>query len=522
MDKRVIIAVVISIIIIFFYPYFLNKYVNQPKAKAPVKAAQPTSSSAPAREAVGASLPAPEVSKEELTTVDTPLFRAVFTNVGGAIKSFELKKYKESIEKNSPTVNLAGKVYRGAAFKTLIDTNGTKEDVFFKPSASNIAITDNQSAELLFVGTTREGVRVEKKLVFTANSYIIGAETVLSNGAQSAFNGKADTLLTAGFAGKDKTNYHVGPLIYTKNKLFRESLKDHQPSGDGTLKWLGLEDKYFLSVVIPRAPAGSFSWTSNVPNDAESDVTLEFPVSLAPGARAAFSYNIFSGPKEYDLLVKQGSGLEEAIQFGIFSFMAKPFLVVLNFFERYIGNYGIAIILLTVIIKVIFYPLTKHSLTSMRKMQQMQPQMAALKEKYKDDKEKMNRELMELYKRHKINPVSGCLPMVLQIPVFIALYEVLYVSIDLRHAPFFLWIRDLSDKDPYYISPLLMGATMFAQQKMTPTSADPTQAKVMLFMPIVFTYMFLKFPSGLVVYWLVNNLLQIAQQYYIQRAPAKS
>jgi len=202
--------------------------------------------------------------------------------------------------------------------------------------------------------------------------------------------------------------------------------------------------------------------------------------------------------------------------------MAKPMLVVLNFVEKYLGNYGLAIILVTIIIKLIFYPLSKHSLKSMRDMQQLQPQLAALKEKYKDDKDKMNKELMGMYKRYKVNPLGGCLPMVLRIPVFIALYEVLYVAIELRHAPLFFWIHDLSAKDPYYITPLIMGATMFLQQKMTPSTMDPNQAKIMLIMPVVFTFMFLSFPSGLVLYWLVNNILTVGQQYYIQKSPSKA
>jgi YidC/Oxa1 family membrane protein insertase len=184
--------------------------------------------------------------------------------------------------------------------------------------------------------------------------------------------------------------------------------------------------------------------------------------------------------------------------------------VVLNFFERYLRNYGLAIIILTCIIKVVFHPLTKYSLHSMKEMQKIQPQLNALKQKYKDNKEKLNKELMALYKRYKINPLGGCLPMVMQIPVFIALYEVLSVAIELRHAPFVLWITDL-------VTPLLMGATMFIQQKMTPSAMDPAQAKIMLIMPVVFTFLFMSFPSGLVLYWLVNNVLTIAQQYHIYK-----
>jgi YidC/Oxa1 family membrane protein insertase len=261
----------------------------------------------------------------------------------------------------------------------------------------------------------------------------------------------------------------------------------------------------------------SVKWETEFLSAFTAKATLSAPFELGPGEVETVSYNAYMGPKLYNLLRSYGAGLEEAIEFGFLSFLAKPFLVVLNFFERYLRNYGLAIIILTCIIKVVFHPLTRYSLHSMKEMQKIQPQLNALKQKYKDNKEKLNKELMALYKRYKINPLGGCLPMLMQIPVFIALYEVLSVAIELRHAPFAFWITDLSSKDPYYVTPLLMGATMFIQQKMTPSAMDPAQAKIMLLMPIVFTFLFMSFPSGLVLYWLVNNVLSIAQQYHIYK-----
>jgi YidC/Oxa1 family membrane protein insertase len=192
-------------------------------------------------------------------------------------------------------------------------------------------------------------------------------------------------------------------------------------------------------------------------------------------------------------------------------------LWAMKFSYQYVGNYGLAIIFLTIIIKIIFWYPTQLSMRSMSEMKKLQPEMAKMREKYKDDKEKMNKELMELYRRYKVNPMSGCLPMAIQIPVFFALYKVLLYSIELRHAPFYWWIQDLSAADPYYISPILMGGSMFVQQWMTPTTGDPTQAKMMLIMPVVFTFMFLSFPTGLVIYWFFSNLLSIGQQLYMNR-----
>jgi YidC/Oxa1 family membrane protein insertase len=231
-----------------------------------------------------------------------------------------------------------------------------------------------------------------------------------------------------------------------------------------------------------------------------------------------FSSSLYLGPKDLEQLEKGEGELGRAIDFGFFDPVAKPMLFILNLFYKFIPNYGLAIIFLSIAIKVIFWPLTHKSQKSMKEMQKIQPKIAELKEKYKDNKEELNRKTMEFYRTNKVNPLGGCLPILIQIPVFFALYRVLLNSIELRHAPFIsFWINDLAAKDPTYISPLLMGASMFMQQKMTPTVGDPAQAKIMLVMPIMFTFMFLSFPSGLVIYWLVSNVLSIVQQYYINK-----
>ena len=246
-------------------------------------------------------------------------------------------------------------------------------------------------------------------------------------------------------------------------------------------------------------------------------------------AAASERYTLFVGPKELDILKSLGKGLERSIDFGYFGFISIPFLYVLHFFHRVSGSYGLDIILLTVLIKILMAPLTHKSYASMKQMQKLQPQMERLKERYSDDKEKLNKEIMELYKRNGVNPLGGCLPMVLQFPVFIGLYNALSTPIELRHAPF-MWIKDLSRPDwqslPFNVGDwhlgipiltILMGASMFLQQWMTPTAGDPNQRKMMMLMPLMFTFMFVSFPAGLTVYWLVNNLLTIGQQYWINR-----
>lgn len=521
MDKKVWIALILSMVVIFFYPYLIKWYYPQQPAPVVEKTAQTTS---PATQALPGVAPAAQPRQpekpvaEELTTVETPLYKAVFSNVGGAIKSFELKNYHQDMN-NPKVVNAAQKVAVQNSFRSQFDLNGVVETPVFTPSSASLNLDAAARGELTYTGSLSNGLTIEKKFIFSADAYFINTEIKAMNGTQIAASVRSDMVLSAPVSGKDDTGYHQGPIIKSNDKLVRQADDERTLTGTSKLKWLGLEDKYFLAAIVPMTEA-QFSWVTEVPGAGSSRAILQFPVNLAPGGSVKVALSTFLGPKEYDTLLGQKAGLEEAIEFGWFDWMAKPFLVVLNFFDKYLGNYGIAIIVLTVIIKILFYPLTKKSLQSMRDMQKMQPQMAALKEKYKNDKEKMNKELMELYKRHKINPVGGCLPMVLQIPVFIALYEVLYVAIELRHAPFFLWITDLSAKDPYYITPILMGATMFLQQKMTPTSVDPAQQKIMMLMPIVFTFMFLSFPAGLVLYWLVNNVLSIGQQYFVYKTPA--
>jgi YidC/Oxa1 family membrane protein insertase len=282
-----------------------------------------------------------------------------------------------------------------------------------------------------------------------------------------------------------------------------------------------------MTGIIPEEKSSSV--TMNAQDELVAIDVVSALDTLAPGAEKTYTYDLFYGPKKLTLLKEIGSNLEKIINFGWFDVIAKPTLYLLNWLYNIFGNYGIAIILVTVILKALFWPITQKGLKSMKNMQKLQPKMVKIKEKYKDDAARMNQEVMNLYKTYKVNPLGGCLPMVLQIPVFFALYKVLLQSIELRHAPFMLWITDLSAPDRLYLGfdvpylgglpvlTLLMGASMFLQQKMTPTTADPTQAKIMMFLPIIFTFMFLNFASGLVLYWFVNNLLSIFQQYMINR-----
>jgi YidC/Oxa1 family membrane protein insertase len=538
MEKRVIIAILLSLAVIVGYPYLMKQvypeaYIEESVVESEKNVTTPLLSrlgigEAPAEKSTPASKVFPTTTRavpgvaEELTTIDTPLFRAVFTNHGGAIVKWELKKYNATKEADSPPVDLVNNRDSQTTNRTSIVINNETEEIIFNgPLRSAYTLDETEKLEFVYSGVTRDGLIVEKRYKFSGDTYMVDTEVRLYNRSDAPVTGHVATLMSATLKKEAKKSYyHYGPVVYESDDILRQDSDEEALRGNGTLHWIGLENKYFLTVLLPPV-AARLSWATEVYDEDFATATIiSEEMRIAPGADASFVYSTFNGPKLYSLMTNKRIGLEESIEFGFFAIMAKPFLVILNLLQGYLVNYGIAIVLFTVVIKLLFYPLTKHSMTSMKEMQRVQPQLAAIKKRFKDNKEKMNKEVMGLYKKYKINPISGCLPMVLQIPVFIALYEVLYVAIELRHAPLILWITDLSSKDPYYITPILMGASMYFQQKMSPSSPDPTQAKMMQFLPIIFTFMFLNFPAGLVLYWLTNNLLSIGQQVIINKAHA--
>lgn len=544
-DKRIMLALVLSLAVFLGYSIIADKYASVPPLqKTEKKEAEPTAkvSEKPAAETktsgVAKKLPGKQADfREETVTIETPLFKAEFTSLGAGIKKWELKNYGETMDANSMLVDIAKNSKGIPHVQTNLDINGEKFAVPFKPSVKNLRLEKGETGSIAFSWTSAEGVTIEKTYAFKADDYMTDASVKVLNNSNSEFRGSIESSATRVFTDTDQY-YHKGTVRSAGGKTKRQDMDVRKESGEKESAWVGVEDKYFLSAFLPGKGSDYFwngeivsgseeakyllFWAHTVSYASESVVTLGLPFALKPAESVESDYRLYIGPKEYDRLVSYGAGIEEAIEFGMFSFAAKPALVVLNFFDRFVKNYGIAIIILTVLLKIAFYPLTKYGLKSMKQIQQIQPQILSLREKYKDDKQRMNKEVFELYKRYKVNPLSGCLPMLVQVPVFIALYEVLLVAIELRHAPFALWLTDLSAQDPYYITPVLMGVTMFIQQKMTPTAMDPAQEKIMLIMPVVLTFLFFTFPSGLIIYWIVNNLISIAQQYQIYREMPKT
>lgn len=530
MEKRVLIAVILSIAVMYGFSFLFPQSGLKPadkqvvqgvvsSARPPLPAAstvtaQPVTSS-------GQPLPVPQVKETEFT-VETELYRAVFTSKGAALKKLVLKKYREAAASDSPNI-------------ALIDGNGVNslttsgEGLILDPNAqygadfpASVNISGSEKKELEFVLTTSQGVVVRKTYSFTGNDYGINLKEQLSGSAPAPLSGKIRLTLSNRFiSGSKEGRYEVyGPVTLAADKLSTVPVADLAKSAkdyDKEVLWTGFADKYFLNGVVSKDASIASVKISQANSSLVESVLTSPQITINPGQTVTLSHQLYFGPKDLEILKGQGSRLEEVIDFGWFSALAKPLLYTIKFFKNYVGNYGLAIIIITIILKILFYPLTHKSYKSMKEMQKLQPKMQELKDKFKNDRDAMNRAVMELYKAHKVNPLGGCLPMVVQIPVFFALYKALMFSIELRHAPFYFWIQDLAAKDPYYVTPVIMGVTMFIQQKMTPTNMDPIQAKMMLALPVVFTFMFLNFPSGLVLYWLVNNVLTIAQQTYINR-----
>ena len=540
MEKRALLAVVLSLLVLFLYQYIIEKSRKTPIDTSPPKSdialpEQEEGVDFGQREEIlskakgkGPSFKGQEISEEEKEiSVTTDLYEAVFTNRGAKLKSWRLRKYKDKTGKDADDIELIAaerpEEYPLSLALSKTDYHTLSEAVFETDSYSISLMEAWEQGSISFSWTSPEGIEVIKKFTFYADKYLVDMDISILN--LSDIRLKEDTIFgwkrkLDPAEGGDRFSF-AGPQALVNDEL--EEIKVKKIKEDvfysGEIKWAGYGDKYFVSSIIPREPQNTRLRIAKSSTDVISVDIIE-PIELNYGEKAMYGYSLYCGPKDIDILKTAGADLQKALNFGWFDIIAKPLLVFLKLINGMTNNYGVAIILLTVIIKIVFFPLTHHSYKSMKDMQKVQPLMAKLKKKYKDDKEKLNREIMALYRTHKVNPLSGCLPMLLQIPVFFALYKALMGSIELRHAPFVFWIKDLSAKDPSYITPILMGASMFIQQKMTPTMGDPMQAKLMLAMPIVFTFLFLNFPSGLVIYWLVNNVLSIGQQLYINKYTA--
>jgi YidC/Oxa1 family membrane protein insertase len=395
----------------------------------------------------------------------------------------------------------------------------------------------DKAETISFSWVSPRGIKIVKTYTMSPETYMIGLRVTVENGSDQVLKDNLIVSLIKPVSEKSG-RYFEGPCALINDKLEKIETKEIKEKNiyAGNLKWIAMQDRYFLSSVIPVQPVETRMRLILGKSQVVENQYIQPEVSILPATRSIFEYKLFFGPKSMNLLESIGYDLEKAIDFGWFHFLAEPAVRIMNFLYGIIPNYGVAIIILTLSIKLLLWPLGAKSSRSMSKMKDLQPEIAKIREKYKNDKRRMNEETMRLYKTFGANPMSGCLLMLPQIPVFFALYRMLYETIELRHAPFFLWINDLSAPDrlfrfdfaipfmqpPYGIPVMtvIMGASMLLQQKMQPMAGDPAQAKMMMLMPIVFTVIFINFSSGLVLYWLVNNILTIAQQYYVSKKKA--
>jgi YidC/Oxa1 family membrane protein insertase len=536
MDKRAMLGIALSILVLVIYQDLVSRFYPSPSAPPP--AVESKNGAKPADGTNGVKEPVPAVATAQAAPVQVPAkepvreikvetenFTALFTSQGARLKSFKFKKYRASAGQDSPPYEMVQSApgvplplgVRWQAPEPFDDSN-----LVYSVRGGDLQLTGETKGTLVFHGQNAAGAVITKSFAFTGAGYPIQMEVSVKDGAGAA---PVPEIVLAEKADHSKPNHDApfeGFIALVDNKIKREA-PDAAAKGlefTGDVSWAGFGHTYFFFGLVPESGA------QHKISVRQEGTALIFAMS---GPSSSERTTLFIGPKELDTLKAVGQGLERAIDFGYFGFVSIPFLYVLHFFHRFTGSYGLDIILLTVLIKILMAPLTHKSFVSMKQMQKLQPQMEKLKEKYANDKEKLNKEIMELYRRNGVNPLGGCLPMVLQFPVFIGLYNALSTPIELRHAPF-LWIKDLSRPDweslPIAIGDwhfgipvltILMGASMFIQQWMTPSAGDPNQRKIMMLMPLMFTFMFVSFPAGLTVYWLVNNILTIAQQYWINR-----
>lgn len=553
MEKRVVIAFVLSILVLLAWSLlFAPKRPEAPpkeevtrveKEKAVPQSVKPPIAKPPTLPKEGAKV-LPTVKEKEIV-VETPIYRAILTNTGPAIKSFRLKKYRKTPEPNSPMIDLVHLGKSGEDFLK-IDFNHQSnpesyKDIYHVDAESISLDPDSSPQDLTFKAVRPDGVSVNQTFRFYPDRYQIDLLVSLRNQSENQIQGNLSAHV--GNIPTKATGYRsfVGVALLLDGKLKQLKPKNKEIKAgknlSGQIGWIAYEDKYFMSAIVPDEQEAASFKGGLLPSGVLKATYMTPPISLRSQEQASSRFTLYLGPRDLSVLKQLGKHLDLAINFGFFDIIARPMLFALRFFNKYVKNYGVSIIIITILIKILFWPLTHKSYKSMKDMQKLQPLMKKIREKYKHDKQQMNKEMMALYKTYKVNPMGGCLPMAIQIPVFIALYNLFGKSIELRHAPFMLWINDLSAPDRLFSFPfeiplmsppygipvltLLMGATMFITQKMTPMSmGDPTQAKVMQFLPLFFTFIFINFPSGLVLYWLVNNILQIGQQYRIKKSSA--
>ncbi len=470
----------------------------------------------------------PAVAATDTVSVKTDLLEVDINLLGGGITRAALVKYPIEIDQPENLFTLLAQteerffIHQGG-LKSRGDAPDHRSPFTAAARDYRLAQSDEKmSVDLQWQAAT--GLVVTKRFTFTRGSYVVDIDYLINNGTLDQWNGRVYEQLqrTKESSRKGVVYTFTGAALSTPEKRYEKF--DYDDLQDAALDvevkdgWVGVLEHYFVSALVPP-PENKSHYYSLILDDTRYAVGYWGPaLALSAGESGAIQSSIYIGPKLQEVLHDVAPGLELTVDFGVLWFIAKPLFIVLQFIKDLTGNWGWAIILLTMLLKLAFYPLSAAGYRSMAKMRTVQPRMLAIKERYGSDRTRLNQAMMELYKEEKINPLGGCLPILVQIPVFISLYWVLLESVELRQAPFALWLSDLSSKDPFYVLPLIMGVSMWFQQKLNPAPIDPIQQKVMQILPVAFTIFFMFFPSGLVLYWVINNILSIAQQWMITRS----
>lgn len=461
--------------------------------------------------------------------VRTDVLEAVIDANGGDLRSLILTAYRDNVDERRPFQLFEEKTGRNyLAQSGFIGDKLPNHKTVWQLEPGDYVLKPGQDRVEVRLKAVADGVEVTKTYVFRRGSYVIEVLHAVRNGGDQPVEGYPYyQFLRHGQAPEGESAFiytFTGPAVYTEAGKFQKvSFEDiakgkQQHVREAQDGWIAMVQHHFVAAWLPQDPNADFKreFRTESLGNGEYRASLITPaVQVPPGGEQTVAMRLYAGPQELEKLKALAPGLEYVVDYGWLHILAYPLFLLLNWLNGLVGNWGLAIILLTVLIKLVFYPLSAASYKSMAQMRKLAPRLQALKERYGDDRQKLHEAMMKIYQEEKINPLGGCLPILVQIPVFIALYWVLLGAVELRQAPFALWITDLSARDPYYILPLVMAATMFIQMKLSPTPPDPVQAKVMMIMPIVFSVFFFFFPAGLVLYWLVNNILSILQQWRI-------
>ena len=540
--QRTVLWVVFSLSLLLLWDNWMRYNGKQsmffPSATQPAK---PTAGAAPATQAPKSDVPQATVAtpspaavpsgttpvKSEVVTITTDVIKADIDTVGGELKRLELLKHKDTID---PSKNMV--LFDSGAKHTYIGQTGLIGGAFpnhksgFVAKAGPRTLDGAQNLQLV-MESEQNGVKLVKTYTFQRGSYAIGIKhDVVNNSGAPIAPSLYLQLVRDGNKPEGESQFYstfTGPAVYTDAEKFQKMEFEDIEKGKATHAtkadngWTALVQHYFVSAFLPPTNTPREIYTKKVDTNLYAVGTILPMGSVAPGATASMDARLYSGPQESATLEKLAPGLELVKDYGWLTIVAAPIFWLMDQIHKVLGNWGWTIIVLTILIKLAFFPLSAASYRSMAKMKTVTPKMTSIRERFKNDPQKMNQAMMELYRTEKINPLGGCLPIVVQIPVFIALYWVLLASVEMRNAPWLGWIQDLASPDPWYILPVVMAVSMFIQTKLNPTPPDPIQAKVMMFMPIIFSVMFFFFPAGLVLYWVVNNVLSIAQQWVITK-----